>query len=66
LLNDALRGDGTLFPRFEAIEETWRIVQPLLDSPPPLEAYASGTWGPPSAEPLAAANGGWREPQALS
>jgi glucose-6-phosphate 1-dehydrogenase len=64
LLNDALRGDGTLFPRFEAIEETWRIVQPLLDSPPPLEAYAPGTWGPPSAEPLAAASGGWREPQA--
>jgi glucose-6-phosphate 1-dehydrogenase len=64
LLADALRGDSTLFPRFEAIEETWRIVQPLLDAPPPLESYRRGTWGPASAEELAAANGGWRDPGA--
>jgi glucose-6-phosphate 1-dehydrogenase len=62
LLADALRGDSTLFPRFEAIDETWRIVQPLLDSPPPLETYAKGTWGPESARELAAAHGGWRDP----
>ena len=62
LLADALRGDSTLFPRFEVIEETWRIVQPLLDSPPPLEPYEPGTWGPPSAEKLAADHGGWRDP----
>ena len=46
LLADALRGDSTLFPRWEVIEETWRIVQPLLDAPPPIEPYAKGTWGP--------------------
>jgi glucose-6-phosphate 1-dehydrogenase len=63
LLADALRGDDTLFPRWEVIEETWRIVQPLLDSPPELETYAQGTWGPESAEELAAPHGGWREPQ---
>jgi glucose-6-phosphate 1-dehydrogenase len=62
LLADALRGDSTLFPRFEVIEETWRIVQPLLDSPPPIEPYRPGTWGPDSADELAAAHGGWREP----
>ena len=62
LLYDALRGDSTLFPRWEVIEETWRIVQPLLDSPPPLEEYERGTWGPESAELLAADHGGWREP----
>ena len=62
LLADALRGDSTLFPRFEVIEETWRIVQPLLDSPPPLEPYDPGTWGPASAEALAAEHGGWRDP----
>jgi glucose-6-phosphate 1-dehydrogenase len=66
LLADALRGDSTLFPRFEVVEETWRIVQPLLDSPPPLEPYAPGTWGPASADLLAAEHGGWREPQAAS
>ena len=40
---DALRGDSTLFPRWEVIEETWRIVQPLLDDPPPIEEYERGT-----------------------
>ena len=64
LLADALRGDSTLFPRWDVIEETWRIVQPLLDSPPPLERYAPGSWGPASADLLAAQNGGWRVPGA--
>jgi glucose-6-phosphate 1-dehydrogenase len=64
LLADALRGDSTLFPRFEVIEETWRIVQPLLDAPPPIERYEKGTWGPPTADVLAADHGGWRVPQA--
>ena len=63
LLADALRGDPTLFPRWSVIEETWRIVQPLLDSPPPVERYKPGTWGPASSNALAAAYGGWREPQ---
>jgi glucose-6-phosphate 1-dehydrogenase len=62
LLYDAIRGDSTLFPNWEVIEETWRIVQPLLDSPPPLELYEQGTWGPQSAEALAAPHGGWRAP----
>jgi glucose-6-phosphate 1-dehydrogenase len=64
LLADALRGDSTLFPRWEVIEETWRIVQPLLDSPPPLDGYEPGTWGPAGAIDMAAELGGWREPQA--
>jgi glucose-6-phosphate 1-dehydrogenase len=63
LLSDALRGDPTLFPRWSVIEETWRIVQPLLDVPPPVERYQPHTWGPTSSHALAAAHGGWREPQ---
>jgi glucose-6-phosphate 1-dehydrogenase len=62
LIFDALRGDSTLFPRWEVIEETWRIVQPILDSPPPIEEYERGTWGPEEAEVLAAEHGNWREP----
>jgi glucose-6-phosphate 1-dehydrogenase len=62
LLSDALRGDQTLFPRWSVIEETWRIVQPLLDAPPPVERYQPRTWGPTSAHALAASHGGWREP----
>jgi len=69
LLKDALADDGTLFPRQDVIEETWRIVQPLLDDPPPVEPYAPGSWGPESCEELAAGDGGWvapREPGRLS
>jgi glucose-6-phosphate 1-dehydrogenase len=63
LLADAVRGDSTLFPRWRVIEETWRIVQPLLDLPPRVEMYEPRTWGPVSAHDLAARHGGWREPQ---
>jgi glucose-6-phosphate 1-dehydrogenase len=62
LLADVIRGDSTLFPRWNVIEATWRIVQPLLDSRPPVEPYEPGTWGPSSADALAADHGGWREP----
>jgi len=64
LLLDAINGDGTLFPRQEVIEETWRILQPLLDAPPPIERYARGSWGPASADRLAQDHGGWRVPEA--
>jgi glucose-6-phosphate 1-dehydrogenase len=63
LLADALRGDSTLFPRWSVVEETWRIVQPLLDRPPRTELYEPQTWGPASSHALAASHGGWREPQ---
>jgi glucose-6-phosphate 1-dehydrogenase len=63
LLTDALRGDTSLFPRWDVIEETWRIVQPLLDDPPPVDKYRAGTWGPKRVANLARRHGGWREPQ---
>ena len=63
LLTDALHGDTSLFPRWDVIEETWRIVQPLLDQPPGVEKYRRGTWGPRRAGNLARRHGGWREPQ---
>jgi glucose-6-phosphate 1-dehydrogenase len=62
LLHDALVGDGTLFPRQDVIEETWRVLEPLLDAPPAVEPYEPGTWGPSSAERLAEPLGGWRIP----
>ena len=34
LLHAALIGDTTHFTRQDSVEETWRIVQPLLQSPP--------------------------------
>jgi glucose-6-phosphate 1-dehydrogenase len=47
LLGDALRGDALLFAREDGVEQTWRIVQPLLDAPPPVQPYAPGSWGQP-------------------
>jgi glucose-6-phosphate 1-dehydrogenase len=60
LLRDALVGDPTLFPGQATIEEMWRIVQPLVDDPPPVESYEKGSWGPASAARLAEPFGGWR------
>ncbi|HKX47645.1 MAG TPA: glucose-6-phosphate dehydrogenase, partial [Gaiellaceae bacterium] len=62
LLEAAMRGDSSHFARQDAVEETWRVVQPLIDSPPPVEAYEPGTWGPASADDLVRDYGGWRAP----
>ncbi len=62
LLSAALRGDRSNFTRQDSVEETWRIVQPLLDDPPPVETYAPGTWGPARASSLASHWGGWHQP----
>jgi glucose-6-phosphate 1-dehydrogenase len=64
LLEDAIEGDHRRFGRADGVEEQWRIVQPVLDHPPPVHLYRRGTWGPPSAETLAAPVGGWVEPLA--
>jgi glucose-6-phosphate 1-dehydrogenase len=62
LLHSALIGDSTHFTREDGVEQSWRIVQPLLDAPPAVEAYKPGSWGPASAEKLTAAYGGWHGP----
>ncbi len=64
LLEDAIEGDHRRFGRADGVEEQWRIVQTVLDDPPPVQLYRRGTWGPPSAETLAAHSGGWVEPLA--
>jgi glucose-6-phosphate 1-dehydrogenase len=62
LLLAALKGGRARFARQDTIEEAWRIMQPLLDAPPPIRSYPPGTWGPSSAEDLVAEAGGWRGP----
>lgn len=62
LLHAALRGDSTRFTRQDGVEETWRVMQPLLDAPPPVHAYGPGSWGPPEADELTADHGGWHKP----
>jgi glucose-6-phosphate 1-dehydrogenase len=62
LLDDALRGDATLFTREDTVEETWRIVQPLLVHRPPIAIYPPGSWGPEGTDALIRGYGRWRTP----
>jgi glucose-6-phosphate 1-dehydrogenase len=62
LLHAALTGDHQLFAREDGIEETWRIVQPLLDSPGKVHRYEPGSWGPEEARSLLRGHHGWQQP----
>jgi glucose-6-phosphate 1-dehydrogenase len=62
LLSDAIAGEHQLFTRQSSIEETWRVVQPLLDQPGPVHPYEKGTWGPNEAEKLVHGTGQWAQP----
>jgi glucose-6-phosphate 1-dehydrogenase len=66
LLDAAMRGDSTRFTRMDGIEEQWRIMQPLLDAPPPVHAYAKGSWGPEAGDRLPHHYGGWHGPWVAS
>jgi glucose-6-phosphate 1-dehydrogenase len=62
LLHAAMLGNSTRFTRQDGVEETWRIMQPLLDSPPPVHPYRKGSWGPAAADAIVADHGGWHDP----
>ena len=62
LLHAAMLGDSSHFARQDELEETWRVVQPLLDAPPPVEVYEPGSWGAAAADALVRDVGGWHEP----
>jgi glucose-6-phosphate 1-dehydrogenase len=62
LLHAALVGHSIRFTRQDAVEETRRVMQPLLDAPPPVHPCAPGSWGPAAADELVADFGGWQEP----
>ncbi len=63
LLSDAMRGDQMLFAREDAVDEAWRVVDPVLGSATPLFEYDRGTWGPAEADRLFPNGGGWFNPQ---
>jgi glucose-6-phosphate 1-dehydrogenase len=62
LLEAALTGHSIRFTRQDAVEETWRVMQPLLDAPPPVHPYAPGSWGPDAANELVEGFGRWHGP----
>jgi glucose-6-phosphate 1-dehydrogenase len=66
LIYDCMIGDQTLFQRADMVEETWRVVQPVLDAwaarpPAHFPNYAAGSEGPRAAEMLLQGDGrAWR------
>jgi glucose-6-phosphate 1-dehydrogenase len=66
LLHAAMQGESTRFTRQDSVEETWRVLQPLLDNPPPVHDYAKGSWGPAAADALLSGHGAWHGPWVTS
>ena len=71
LLLDALIGDPTLFIRSDEVEQSWRIVDPIIqqwaDGSGRVPLYEAGSWGPPDADRLLSEDGRtWRNPIAPS
>jgi glucose-6-phosphate 1-dehydrogenase len=62
LLHGAIQGDNSRFTRQDGVEEAWRVLEPLIDSPPPVKGYAKGSWGPEAGDRLLAGHGRWHEP----
>ena len=54
LIHDALIGDRSLYTRPDGLAAAWKVVDPLLSSPPRIASYAPGSWGPAQARKLIA------------
>ena len=66
LIGDAMRGDATLFTRWDAVQRAWEQVMPVLDRwqetiDESFPNYSAGSQGPPSSDRmLAMDNREWR------
>jgi glucose-6-phosphate 1-dehydrogenase len=70
LLLDVLLGDRSLFPHDVEVEESWRVVDPIVqhwrdrdDAGDEPQLYRAGEWGPAAADEMLAGDGRtWRRP----
>lgn len=62
LLGAALAGDPSLFAHQDAVEASWRVVDPLLKNPGPIHPYQPGTWGPKEADNILLGGTTWHDP----
>jgi glucose-6-phosphate 1-dehydrogenase len=66
LIGDAMRGDATLFTRWDAVERAWEAVMPVLEYWHALREksfpnYAAGSQGPPQSDAMLKRDGEeWR------
>jgi glucose-6-phosphate 1-dehydrogenase len=63
LLGEAMEGDARFFARQDAVEEAWRVVDPILKNPPRAMPYDRGTWGPSASDALIAQYSKWDDPE---
>ncbi len=66
LLYDVLRGDSTLFTRWDEVEHSWRFIDSIAEAwdkvPPSFPNYSAGSWGPDEARELIERDGRiWRD-----
>ena len=61
-----MTGDGTLFSRSDEVEESWDIVEPILDAwkdRVSIERYRAGTWDIRAMDELSSDCAcGWHKP----
>jgi glucose-6-phosphate 1-dehydrogenase len=67
LIGDAMRGDATLFTRWDAVQQAWEQVMPILEAwqnttDETFPNYSAGSQGPASSDRMLAADGAeWRK-----
>ena len=65
---NCVQADGALASRppttaaSGAIEEAWKIVDPVLGDVTPVHPYAKGSWGPKEADRLLPDRDAWHDP----
>ena len=56
LIHDVIRGDSTLFTRWDEVESSWKLVDRIEETwrnqPNEFPNYDAGTWGPKEADQL--------------
>ncbi|VAV83143.1 Glucose-6-phosphate 1-dehydrogenase [hydrothermal vent metagenome] len=69
LIHDSMLGDATLFPHSQEIEESWKIINGILEGwesfpPQSFPNYEPGSWGPLEADMLMERDlRRWRNPE---
>jgi glucose-6-phosphate 1-dehydrogenase len=61
LIGAALNGERWLFAQQDAVEASWRVIDPAVGETGPVIPYARGTWGP-DASFLLPAGESWHDP----
>jgi glucose-6-phosphate 1-dehydrogenase len=62
LLDDAMLGEQLLFARQDGVEESWRVLDRVLDDHAPAVPYERHTWGPSEQDDLIADEHHWHDP----